>query len=300
MSKTTKKTTKGGVRGVPTDVAQKRVMGSIVLERVAGEKVPGSLAAALKTFTAAHNALKTATTALDAAHGQRTLAEDQVIAADKQLTAAINVLANVAPPAGIGTRLRPFAGFSKQPPNKLVKLAYAKKVAAARAIVKKLQPKKLPASVAAAVKALGVAANAVATALGAISKPGAALKKAHESLGPIVSAWTTSYARFKTLAAAAWIDEPETFKAVFAKPEKVQTPKSKKTKGQAAKKAAQTAQKKATSAAKKAAAAAKRAAAKAAKVAAATPAPTPAPASPAVPANGVSAPAKPAPVDTSA
>jgi hypothetical protein len=299
MSKT-RRTTKGGVRNVPKDATKKRVLGSIVIERFADEKVPASLTAPLKAFTAAHNALKTATTTIEKAHSARTDAEDALVAADKQLSAAFQTLANAAVGSGIGTRQKPFASFSKQTPTALTKLGYANKVTAARAIVNKLQNKKLPSTVVTAIKNLGVRANAVGTALGAITKPGAALNKAHLSLTPVLATWTTAYARLKAFATVAWIDDPQTLKAMFARPAPVQAPKGKKVKGQAAKKAAQAAQKKAASAAKKAAAAAKRADAKAAKVAAASPAPTPTPASPAVPVNGVSAPAKPAPVEPSA
>jgi hypothetical protein len=296
MSKT-RKTTKGGVRNVPKEATKKRVLGSIVLERFADEKVPQSLTAPLKAFTAAHNALKTATTTIEKAHGARTDAEDALVAADKQLSAAFQALANAAVGSGIGTRQKPFASFSKQTPTALTRLGYANKVMAARAIVNKLQNKKLPATVTTAIKNLGVRANAVGTALGAITKPGAALNKAHLSLTPVLATWTASYARLKAFATVAWIDAPQTLKAMFAKPAPVQAPKGKKVRGQAAKKAAQAAQKKAASAAKKATAAAKRATAKAAKVAAVAPA---APAPTDVPVNGVSAPAKPAPVETSA
>lgn len=292
----TKKKTKGGV---PKDVSQKRAFGSILIQRFANKKVPATLAAALKAFTTAHNDLKNATTAVAKAHGVLTNADEQLVAADKQLSNAIQTLANAAVGAGVGTRQKPFASFTKKTPSMLVKLGYSNKVTEARALVNKLQAKKLPAAVVAAVKNLDARADAVATSLGGITDPDAALSDAHEDLAPIMTAWSSSYSRLKTLAAAAWIDSPKTFNTVFKKPAPVQAPKPKKTKGKAAKKAAQTAQQKAASAAKKAAAAAKRAAAKAAKVATATPAAA-GPATTAVPANGVSGPAKPAPAETSA
>ena len=223
-----KKKKKSGVSVVPAGASAKRVLGSIVIDRFAGQKVPSALKAPLAAFGKAHSALKTATTAVEDAHSERSHAEEQVIGVDKQLNAAVLGLANAIAGANVGTRQNPFAAFSKHTPARLAKLAYARKVKESRALAKKLKPKRVAAAVSAATKTLAQRADAVAKALGAISKPGLVLGKAQRSLQPVVLAWDESFRRLKTLAAAAWIDEEETFTSVFAKPAKVQAPKARK------------------------------------------------------------------------
>jgi hypothetical protein len=186
------------------------------------------MATALKTFAEAQSELASATSAIRNAHSTLRHAVSAIKIPDSELNRAIEELARAIVGAGMGTRARPFAGFSKRAPSKLARMAYARKVAATRAVARKLHTKKLPAPVRAASEALGAQADAVARALGGVTLPAAALHGAQGALGPALAAWRAAYARLKVLAAAAWIDDPVTLRAMFEKPDRLQVPARKK------------------------------------------------------------------------
>jgi hypothetical protein len=221
-----KKKTKSGASIVPSHITAKQVFGSILLARFDEVKMPASLHSPLKTFRTAHQTLKATIATTEDAKSARAHAESEIATVDKHLDVALHTLANVLVGASIGTRQNPFKGISNHAPSALAKLGYSAKVKAARAMVKKLKPKKLPANVSAAVKTIALRADNVAKALGGVSAPDAVVSKARTSLDRVVVTWDTALHRLKTLAAAAWIDDAATMESLIRKPARVQAPKT--------------------------------------------------------------------------
>jgi hypothetical protein len=143
---------------------------------------------------------------------------------DGVLDAAVLVLADKMVGAGLGTRVKPLARFTKHAPSELTDLAYADEVREVRAIVAKIGKAKPASDVAKAVAACAKAADAVDKALRALPGPQSAYVKALGARDALLLTWQKALGRLKKHAAAAWDEDPSTLKAVFAPPDAVVAP----------------------------------------------------------------------------
>ena len=200
-------------------------LGDVVLDRLSSVTVPAALKPYVVGFKKSHSSLVAATTAAEAARTTRDAAIAAVTAADASLDAAVGVLANVIVGAGLGSRQKPFKGFSSYSPSKLTGLAYAveaKEVLSITAKVKKVA--KGNAGVLKAAATCEKLSAGVTAALSKLSKPQLAYSKALGARDALLPGWTKALDQLKKNAAAVWFDDPATYKAVFAPPEKVQAP----------------------------------------------------------------------------
>jgi hypothetical protein len=191
----------------------------------------------LSEFKSAHATLKHATQHAEDTFLLVSEADHDIAAADAALDSHVEALASALVGAGLATRTRPFDGYSKHAPSKLVKLAVATKVKETRAIARKVAAKRANAAVKGAAKALAAKADATAAALGGVSGPTLQMRKARGAIDAAVAPWQSAYERLKKYAAVAWIDDADTYKSLFAPPDRVQAPK----KTRAPKKKAETA-----------------------------------------------------------
>jgi hypothetical protein len=205
--------------------ADQNAQGDVVLVRLAAVPVPPGLKAFVAAFKKQHAALTAASRAADVARTSRDAALSAVGAADDALDAAVGVLADKIVGAGIGSRQKPFKAFSAYSPSVLIGLAYAveaKEVLALSAKVKKAA--KGNADVTKAAATCEKLSAGVTSALGKLSTPQLSYSKALAARDALLPGWTKSLDQLKKNAAAVWFDDPATYKAVFAPPEKVQAP----------------------------------------------------------------------------
>jgi hypothetical protein len=207
-----------------TNHADHNAQGNVILDRLAATTVPGSLKASAADFKKTHASLVAATRAAEVSRGARDAVLGALAPADDALDAAVGVLADKMAGAQMGSRKNPFAAYSKIAPSALTSLAYADEVKEVLAVAAKVKKAKPAADVAKAVATCEKLAAAVTSALGKISKPQLAYAKALATRDALLPTWTKSLGRLKKNAAAAWFDDPATYKAVFAPPERVQAP----------------------------------------------------------------------------
>jgi hypothetical protein len=217
-----------------THHADHQTQGDVILERLATIPVPGSLKGVVAGFRTAHAALVASNRAAESTRADRDAALAAVGAADDALDLSVVVLANKMVGAGMGNRKNPFAGFSKHAPSAMTKLAYAEEVKEMAALTAKVKKGKPAADVAKAAAACDKLANAVTAALAKMSKPQLAYTKSLATRDGLLPAWLKSLSQLKKNAAAVWFEDPATYKAVFAAPERVQAPVKARAKKKAA------------------------------------------------------------------
>jgi hypothetical protein len=205
--------------------ADQTTLGDVVLDRLSSTTVPAALKPYVVGFKKSHTSLVAATTAAEAARTTRDAAIAAVTAADAALDAAVGVLANTIVGAGLGSRQKPFKGFSSYSPSKLTGLAYAVEAKEVLSITAKV--KKVGSGNASVLKAAATCEKlsaGVSAALSKLSKPQLAYMKALGVRDALLPVWAKSLEQLKRNAAAVWFTDPATYKAVFAPPEKVQAP----------------------------------------------------------------------------
>jgi hypothetical protein len=126
----------------------------------------------------------------------------------------------------MGTRQNPFKAFSRLGPSAVTRLPYADEVKEVLAIVARVTKSKPrpSADVAKAAASCQKLAAAVTAALSSLSEPQLAYSRSLAARDALLPAWTKALDQLKKNAAAVWFDDPATYKAVFAPPEKVQAP----------------------------------------------------------------------------
>jgi hypothetical protein len=208
-----------------TSITEQRTYGRIVLDRLAGTSISATLKPLVVAFTKTHGAYEGAAVLADEARAKRDEALDAVGDADDVFDPGVEILAQKLAGAGIGTRQNPFKGLSKYTPRQLTDLPYAEEPKAIRALADALAKKKPPADVTKALAKSLKDAAAIEAALGKLVKPQVAYAKALAQRDALLPAWTKALRRLKKHANAAWDEDPETYKAVFAPVEAVQAPK---------------------------------------------------------------------------
>jgi hypothetical protein len=208
-------------------MADLRNLARAIVDRLATPtfKPPASLTADAKAFKSAATAFETAATKADAARGAR---DDQLVKvgdADAALDRSLDDLADAIVGAKLGKRSEPFAAFSKLSPSRMKELAYKKEVDAVAALLKAVDKSKPPKSVASVALAVKKNAARVSGELGALTGPAAASERALAARDALLPGLAKALGRFKIRAKAAWVDEPDKFKALFAPPTAVQAPK---------------------------------------------------------------------------
>jgi hypothetical protein len=209
-------------------IAKQRVQGAIILERLAGTTVPAALKPPIAAFRKSHGEYEAAAVVADTAREKRDQALDDVGEADHVFDAGVHYLGNKLVGAGLGTRKNPFAGLSNYTPSELTDLPYAEEPKAIRALGEALVRKDPPVEVTKALAASLKAAKAIEAALRALVKPQAAYSRALGARDALLPAWTKALGKLKKHAAAAWDDDPATYKATFAPPGAVHAPTKKK------------------------------------------------------------------------
>jgi hypothetical protein len=211
-----------------TSLTEHRTYGRLVLERLDAVTIPAVLKPRVATFKKTHDAYEAAALRADDTRAKRDAALDAVGDADDVFDPSINDLANKMAGAGLGSRQNPFKGLSPHSPSQLTSLPYAEEPKALRALADAVLKKKPPSDVAKAISACLKNASALEAALAKLVQPQAAYSKALADRDALLPAWSKALRTLKKHAAAAWDEDPSTYKAIFAPAEAVQAPRKKR------------------------------------------------------------------------
>jgi len=207
-----------------------RAQGDAVLERMKIQAVPASIKAQLKSFQQVHARYLVAAEAVDEARIGRDNALQLVATADMTLDDSVELLAQKASGAGLGSRQAPLRAFTRRSVSALTQLAYKKEANEVIIVAAKIAKASTPKEVKAAASACAKNARAVLDQLRTLVKPQGAYDKALGARDEVLPDWTKAYSRLKKFAAAAWYDEPATFQSVFAPVDAIQAPKARRSK----------------------------------------------------------------------
>ncbi len=199
-----------------------RDAGDTVLASLEGvpDVVRKLIATQIATFTATHGKYSTACELADTRRLDRDAAVKAIATKDAVLDADILALADRLVAAGLGARKNPFASFSSFAPGALSDLAYEKSIKATRELVAKVLAAGAPADVQKAGNACLQAAKGVEGALQGLTQPQTAFAVAMADRDAMLPAWQKDMTSLKKHAAAAWLDHPGVWQAVFGKPKK--------------------------------------------------------------------------------
>ena len=220
--------------------------GDTILDRLT--PAPAPLKAFVKRFADVHHAYSAAAKSADAARKVRDAALGNVTTKDATQDATVDDLADALVGAKMGKRQNPFSTFTKYTPDALKRLAVKIEAKEIGALAKAIGAANPPASVRASIAASTKAAGVVLSAIAAVAKPQLAFDKALAARDAHLPAWALELNRLKKIAAAHWVDDVDTYRATFALPGAVASPK-KATKATKAKRAAKRAAKNAAAAA---------------------------------------------------
>jgi hypothetical protein len=198
--------------------------GAVVLERFGDASVPGSLGPHVAAFRTEYESYSKAAKKAEAACAERDAAVAAVAVADALQDADIDTLADALVGAKLGPRTNPFKAYSSHSPSVLKAMAYANETRAVRDLVANVLKASPPRPVADLLGALLGHAQAVDESLLAITRPQAAYDKALGDRDALLPGLLRALHRLKRYAAAEWSDAPQTHKAMFAGPERVQRP----------------------------------------------------------------------------
>jgi len=198
-----------------------RAYGDAVVARARAADFPKDLRGAVRDFAAVHARFETSSVTAENARAARDAALHAVALADAALDARVLVLADTMVAARLGTRIKPFAAFSKHSPSALTDLAYADEVREVLALVAKLSSTK-DRSVAAARRECEKAAAVVKKALGELTAPQSAYTKALGARDELLLGWTKALKKLERRAAVTFEDHPAALRALLAAPDGVQ------------------------------------------------------------------------------
>lgn len=213
-----------------SSITSQRAYGAAILARLSDVTVPAALKPRVASFKKVHEQYESASEAAEAARKKRDEAIDAIGAADDRFDASVGALADKIVGAGLGSRQNPFKAYSRHAPSELTAMAYAAEPKAIRELGDALVQAKPPSEVAKALSVCLKNANALETALDALTKPEAAYVKALAAREALLPAWDKALRSLRKHADVAWEDDPATQKAVFAPPSAVQAPKKRRAK----------------------------------------------------------------------
>jgi hypothetical protein len=203
-----------------TEVGTIRALGRLFLDRLGAEKSGAALARRITAFAEANDAHDAAAERVVEARRRRDGTLRAIRAAAAALVRAIEELATKVANAGLGTRVRPFARFSKVTPSAFVPIGVGRRPALARKLLADLRVKAraLPEEVRGAAGGVDAAATALDAALAEITTTELAHRRALDERRPLAAAWFVALARLKRMARLVWEEHPRTYDLVFAPP----------------------------------------------------------------------------------
>ena len=207
-----------------------RTQGDVVIERLGAQPMPTAVKSYAKGFVKIHAAYGKACDGAADAKEQLEAAHLVVAEHDALLDAGLEALAIEAVGAKLGTRQKPLAKFTRYSVSDLQEMAVKKEAEAVLAMCGKVKKASVPKNVAAASATCAKHATNVLAAITKLSKPQAAYRKTLQQRDEILPEWTRAYARLKKVAAAAWLDNEPTYKAMFEPAGSVHAPKKRRTK----------------------------------------------------------------------
>lgn len=201
-----------------------RVNGDAILNRLGQNKpkaadavpVPASLLPALQNFAKVHDKYSEACAKADKGREKRDKALDAVGAAAGKLDAGIEALANALVGAGLGSRKNPFDGLSHYAPSALIRLSYADTQPAVSKLVAAVLEKGVPTEIAKLAGHLLTLTAELGAARVALDVPQTDFAAAMGKRDGMLPDWQKALNALKAHAKVAWLDEPATYKAVFA------------------------------------------------------------------------------------
>jgi hypothetical protein len=199
--------------------SDQRELGDAVVERLKSTSLNGGDAKrAAIAFRAVHKALAEAT---DVAAEARTLRDESLAAvskADIALDAQIARLADRMVGASLGKRTNPFAGHGPHSPSELQGLGYSRELIEVRKLVRSIARTKPPAAIGRALDATSDVASDVQKALDRFARPQASYTRALAKRDALLPSWQKALDRLRIVSRAALVDDPSTWKALFALP----------------------------------------------------------------------------------
>lgn len=202
--------------------------GTTILDRLAALKVPAGLKAFAAAFKAEQAKYVAAGKLVLAAKAKRDAALGAIATADDSLHAHVLELADALVGAKLGDRKNPFRAYSSHAPSRLVALAYSEQTLEVTRLLAKLAAKKPPKAVSQVAAQCKASVSKVELALRQLTGPQAAYSKALAARDGLLVGWTKAHNKLKLNARAVWADEPETARALFAPPERLQQSHAKK------------------------------------------------------------------------
>lgn len=196
-----------------------RELGKAILARLGQQRrIPPALKPYIRVFAERHHELERAAIRVDALRKTRDRALAEVGRADAALDKQVDVLANRLIGADLGSRKNPFATFRELPPARVKELAYAVEIERVRKLIAAIGAVKPPEAVRTALAACGAAATGSEKALATLGGPQLALSTSIAARDALLPGWTRALERLRLHAKAAWVDEPATYRAIFAAP----------------------------------------------------------------------------------
>ncbi len=203
-----------------------RDLGDAVLTRLGRGKVksadsvpvPASLKAPLDAFAAEQAIYAALCDKADKGRLKHDAALKAIGNSDAMLDLDINLLANALVGAGLGTRKNPFEGLIPQTPYGLTKLAYADTPPAVRKLVAAVLARTPAADIVKLAGQLLNGADDLDAKLKALDLPQTEFAAAMAKRDGELPQWHKVMNALKAYGKVAWLEEPGTWKAVFAVP----------------------------------------------------------------------------------
>jgi hypothetical protein len=214
-------------------IVDRKVYGATVIARLASvKKLPAALAAPLKSFREAQAAYKKSADAVDVAERTKSKIEKTLAANVVTAGRAIDDVATALVGAKLVKRTKPLGQFASYAPSEFQKFGTARALREGRALIAKVTEATKDKNVAKTVKAFSARVESIATTLGAVNAPSVAYTRSLAKRTAAEAAWDKAFERLRKRADAEWVDEHETYKAVFAKlaPQQEVKPRKRKNK----------------------------------------------------------------------
>jgi len=197
--------------------------GDVVVSRFTDLGISRELKADFTSFKAQHAAFLKFTAAVKKAEHSYDVIVIRVATLDAGRDKTILTLADKLPGAGLGTRMSPFARFSKYAPTRLVSLPYMAETAEIRTLLAGIQGEAPPKDIAALCVEGHKQNEAVNMALAGLTVPLATLNEARSKRDAAIPDWEKHFRRLKDAAKHVHRDEAGRFAALFAEPDAVLT-----------------------------------------------------------------------------
>lgn len=197
--------------------------GDAVVSRFIDLGISKDLKTDFTAFKAQHAAFLKFTASVEKAEHSYDAVATKVATLDAGRDKTILAIADKLPGAGLGTRMSPFARFSKYAPTRLVSLPYMAETAEIRTLLAGIQGEAPPKDIAALCVEGHKQNEAVNMALAGLTVPLATLNEARSKRDAAIPDWEKHFRRLKDAAKHVHRDEAGRFAALFAEPDAVLT-----------------------------------------------------------------------------